>query len=49
MRLEDVSAEIRPRTSWEAIDLGMAMVRRDYGFIMLAWAIVIRAIGNHGI
>ena len=38
MRLEDVSAEIRPRTSWEAIDLGMAMVRRDYGFIMLAWA-----------
>ncbi|MDB4491395.1 hypothetical protein N9260_00045 [bacterium] len=38
MKLEDVSAEIRPRTSWEAIDLGMALVRRDYGFIMLAWA-----------
>ena len=38
MKLEDVSAEIRPRTSWEAIDLGMALVRRDYGLIMLAWA-----------
>ena len=37
MRLEDVSAEIRPRTSWEAIDLGMALVRRDFGLILGAW------------
>ena len=37
MKLENVSAEIRPRSSWEAIDLGMALTRRDYGGIMAAW------------
>jgi len=39
MRLEDVSAEIRPRSPWEAIDLGLAMLRRDAGRLLLCWLV----------
>ena len=27
MRLEDVTAELRPRSDWEAVDLGLALAR----------------------
>lgn len=37
MRLEDVTMEIRPRTDWEAIDSGLAMVRRDFWRCWLLW------------
>jgi hypothetical protein len=37
MRLEDVTAEIRPRTDWEAVDLGFAMVRRDFWRCFVVW------------
>jgi hypothetical protein len=37
MRLEDVTAEIRPRTDWEALDLGFAMVRRDFWRCYVVW------------
>ena len=37
MRLEDVTAEIRPRTDWEAVDLGLAMVRRDFWRCYVVW------------
>lgn len=37
MRLEDVTAEIRPRTDWEAVDLGFAMVRRDFWRCYVVW------------
>ncbi|MEM7147998.1 MAG: DUF4129 domain-containing protein [Verrucomicrobiota bacterium] len=30
MKLEDITAEIRPRTSWEAVDLGCALARRNF-------------------
>ena len=30
MRLDTVTAEIRPRSDWEAVDLGFAMVRRSF-------------------
>lgn len=39
MRLEDVTAEIRPRSQWEAIDLGLAMVRRDAGRLLVCWLV----------
>ncbi len=37
MRLDTVTAEIRPRTDWEAVDLGFAMVRRDFWRCLTMW------------
>lgn len=37
MRLEDVTMEIRPRTDWEAVDSGFAMVRRDFWRCWSLW------------
>lgn len=34
MDLDKATAEIRPRTGWEAADLGVALVRQSYGDIM---------------
>jgi len=41
MRLEDVTAEIRPRSDWEAVDLGFAMVRRDFWRCFAVWWLVL--------
>lgn len=38
MRLEEITVTLRPRQPWEAVDLGCAMVRRDFGRIMALWA-----------
>jgi hypothetical protein len=38
MRLEDMTVVLRPRQPWEAVDLGCAMVRRDFGRLFLLWA-----------
>lgn len=37
MELENVSAEIRPRSDWEAIDLGISLVREHFGAVARAW------------
>jgi hypothetical protein len=37
MRLDEVTAEIRPRSDWEAVDLGLAMVRRDFWRCLTVW------------
>ncbi|RPJ35014.1 MAG: DUF4129 domain-containing protein [Verrucomicrobiaceae bacterium] len=37
MRLDEVTAEIRPRSDWEAVDLGFALVRRDFWRCFSAW------------
>jgi hypothetical protein len=37
MRLDDVTAEIRPRSDWEAVDLGFALVRRDFWRCFAVW------------
>ena len=37
MRLEDVTAELRPRSDWEAVDLGLALARRDFWRLFGAW------------
>lgn len=37
MQLDSVTAEIRPRSDWEAVDLGFAMVRRDFWRCYVVW------------
>ncbi len=37
MRLEAVTAELRPRSDWEAVDLGLALVRRDFWSLWSIW------------
>lgn len=37
MNLEAVTAELRPRGAWEAVDFGARMVRRDAGVIYKVW------------
>lgn len=38
MRLDDVAIALRPRTPWEAVDLGVAVYRRWWKPVMVAWA-----------
>jgi hypothetical protein len=40
MRLEGVSIVLRPRSPWEAADLGVALVRQHAGRIYAAWVLV---------
>lgn len=40
MRLSDASVVIRPRTTWEAMDLGVLMSQRHRRLLMTSWAIV---------
>lgn len=37
MKLEAVTAELRPRTPWESVDLGLVLVRRDFWRVSGAW------------
>jgi hypothetical protein len=41
MKLEDVTMEIRPRSDWEAVDSGFAMVRRDFWRCWSLWWIAL--------
>ena len=40
MRLSDASVVIRPRTTWEAMDLGVLMSQQHRRLLMSSWAIV---------
>ncbi|MEO8491404.1 DUF4129 domain-containing protein [Pseudomonas sp.] len=40
MRLSDASVVIRPRTTWEAMDLGVLMAREHRLLLMSSWALV---------
>ncbi|WXL24912.1 DUF4129 domain-containing protein [Ectopseudomonas mendocina] len=40
MRPSDASVVIRPRNTWEAIDLGVLLARKHAGLLMLSWALV---------
>lgn len=40
MRLTEATVELRPRTSWEAIDLGVLLAREHRTLLMTSWAIV---------
>ncbi len=37
MRLDSMTAEIRPRSDWEAVDLGLALARRDFWRCWTVW------------
>lgn len=40
MKLETLTVELRPRSSWEAMELGAALVRRHAGAIWKPWLLV---------
>lgn len=40
MRLSDATVAIRPRSTWEAMDLGILMSQRHRRLLMTSWAIV---------
>jgi hypothetical protein len=40
LRLERLTIALRPRTPWEAVDLGVALVRRHAAAIWLPWILV---------
>lgn len=40
MRLTDASVAIRPRSPWEALDLGVLLARRHAGLLMASWALL---------
>ncbi|MBF7729813.1 DUF4129 domain-containing protein [Pseudomonas sp. N040] len=40
MRLTDANAAIRPRSAWEALDLGVLLARRDAGLLIASWAVL---------
>src|SRR5476649_2533932 len=40
MRLSDATVVIRPRITWEAMDLGVLMSQRHRRLLMTSWAIV---------
>ena len=40
MRLTDASVAIRPRSAWEAVDLGVLLAKQHAGLLMLSWALV---------
>ena len=41
MQLEDLTAEVRPRSHWEAVDLGFALVRSHFPRLLLAWLLCV--------
>lgn len=40
MRLEQLTVQLRARSSWEAMELGMALVRRHAAAIWKPWLLV---------
>lgn len=40
MRLSDINLAIRPRSAWEALDLGILLARRQIGLLALSWALL---------
>lgn len=40
MRLTDASVIIRPRSAWEALDLGVLLARRHRGILSRSWALL---------
>lgn len=45
MELENVSVTLRPRTHWEAADLGVTMVRSWWRSVYAAWCAVVLPVG----
>jgi len=41
MKIENITTEVRPRTSWESIDLGFRMVQTWFKSILFSWLLVV--------
>jgi hypothetical protein len=41
VRLEAITAEVRPRNRWEAMDLGLVLARKHYPALLKAWAVLV--------
>ncbi len=41
MRIEDITTQVRPRTAWESIDLGLRMVQTWSKPIILSWLMIV--------
>jgi len=41
MKLEEVTAQLRPRGSWEAVDLGFALTRRHFPLLLASWSLTV--------
>lgn len=41
MKLESLRVELRPRTPWEAVELGTALVRRNAAAIWIPWLLLV--------
>jgi hypothetical protein len=44
MRIEQLTVELRPRSPWEAVELGMALVRRHAAAIWVPWLLASGAV-----
>ena len=40
MQLEKMTAQVRPRTAWEAVDLGFMMLQRWYRLVITSWLMI---------
>lgn len=40
MQLEKMTAQVRPRPAWEAVDLGFMMLQRNYRQVIAAWLLI---------
>ena len=40
MKIEDLTVALRPRTAWEAVELGTTLVRRYAGAVWKPWLLV---------
>ncbi|WP_395793640.1 DUF4129 domain-containing protein [Aquimonas sp.] len=40
MRIEDLSVALRPRSGWEAVELGFALTRRHAGVVFAGWLLL---------
>src|SRR3546814_18486617 len=41
MKLESLRVELRPRSPWEAVELGSALVRRNAAAIWVPWLLLV--------
>lgn len=44
MKLDDITANIRLRSPWEAVDLGFALVQHNARWIFPAWSVVLLSV-----
>ena len=46
MQIEDLSIEVRPRTGWQALDLGIKLAQRWYLPLLVCFALPLLAVAT---